>query len=114
MQMNMLEAKSQLSRLVQAALEGREVIIARNGEPVARITAYSAARPTRKPGAWKGKMNLADDWDSPQTNRLLQKLMEDGPLFPDEPPAPSVREPAATYARARRKPAATRRRKARR
>lgn len=114
MQLNMLEAKSQLSRLVQAALDGREVIIARNGEPVARITPYAPARPKRKPGAWKGKMWLAGDWDSPETNRMLQKLMEDAPVFPGEQPAPSVQEPAAPYGHARGKPAATRRKQARR
>ena len=48
MQVNMLEAKSQLSKLVQAARDGEDVIIAKNGQPVARILPYG------KPGGMKG------------------------------------------------------------
>lgn len=48
MQVNMLEAKSQLSKLVQAAQEGEDVIIAKNGHPVARIL------PFRQPGGLTG------------------------------------------------------------
>ena len=40
MQVNMLEAKNQLSKLVQAAQNGEDVIIARNGQPVARILPF--------------------------------------------------------------------------
>ncbi|MBS3935169.1 MAG: type II toxin-antitoxin system prevent-host-death family antitoxin [Sulfuritalea sp.] len=48
MQVNMLEAKNQLSKLVQAAAEGQDVIIARNGIPVARLL------PLGKPAGLKG------------------------------------------------------------
>jgi len=48
MQVNMLEAKSQLSKLVQAAQDGEDVVIAKNGVPVARLL------PFRKPGGLKG------------------------------------------------------------
>ncbi|MFN3884379.1 MAG: type II toxin-antitoxin system Phd/YefM family antitoxin, partial [Rhodocyclaceae bacterium] len=41
MQVNMLEAKNQLSRLVQAAEAGEEVVIARNGVPVARLLPFA-------------------------------------------------------------------------
>lgn len=40
MQVNMLEAKNQLSKLVQAALDGEDVVIAKNGQPVARILPF--------------------------------------------------------------------------
>ncbi len=47
MQVNVLEAKSQLSKLVKAALEGEEVIIARNGEPKVKLVPMS--KPYRVP-----------------------------------------------------------------
>jgi prevent-host-death family protein len=43
MQVNVLDAKSQLSKLVKAALEGEEVIIARNGEPMVKLVPMSIA-----------------------------------------------------------------------
>jgi prevent-host-death family protein len=59
----MHEAKSQLSKLVARAERGEEVLIARNGKPVARLVPYRAARAPRKPGALKGKLWVAPDFD---------------------------------------------------
>ncbi len=53
-QMNIAEAKAKLSSLVQKALDGEEVIIARDGKPVARIVAVEpSAKPRRRPGLLK-------------------------------------------------------------
>ena len=49
MQVNMLEAKNQLSKLVKAAAAGREVIIASNGKPMVKLVAIE---PARRLGAW--------------------------------------------------------------
>lgn len=55
MQVNMLEAKTQLSKLVEAALRGEEVVIANRGKPVVRLV--KAEPPTRRRwGAWEGLM----------------------------------------------------------
>lgn len=54
MQVNMLEAKNQLSRLVQAAEDGQDVVIARNGVPVARLL------PFHQPAGLKGWGSLKD------------------------------------------------------
>lgn len=54
MQVNMLEAKNQLSRLVKAAARGEEVVIASNGKPVARLVPVEARR---KLSGW-GKLKL--------------------------------------------------------
>lgn len=97
MQINMHEAKSQLSKLVQAALDGEEVIIARNGAPVVRITKFIPAKIKRKPGAWEGKLWLADDWDSPETNRMINEKLQNSALFPAEPETYSVNEPQRPY-----------------
>ena len=60
-QVNMHEAKSQLSRLGRLAWEGEDIVIARAGEPYLRVTPYR--QPERKPGIWKGRVWMATDFD---------------------------------------------------
>lgn len=60
---NMHEAKSRLSALVEAALAGEDVVIARAGKPVARLVAYRAQREAREPGLWRGPTRIAPDFD---------------------------------------------------
>lgn len=62
---NTHEAKSRLSELIREAEAGAEVIVARNGQPVARIVAWAPDSTTRKPGAWKGNVDYGDDLVSP-------------------------------------------------
>ncbi len=62
-QVNMHEAKSQLSALVEEVLDGGEVVIARAGKPVARLVPYETRKEPRRPGRWKGKLWVADDFD---------------------------------------------------
>jgi prevent-host-death family protein len=50
MQVNILEAKNQLSRLVKAAAAGREIVIASNGKPMAKLVAIA---PPRRLGGWR-------------------------------------------------------------
>lgn len=71
MQCNLLEAKNQLSKLVQAALAGEDVVIAKNGVPVVRLVKIGAADSARKPGAWSGLPKADADWDSPATNAAI-------------------------------------------
>jgi len=82
MQINMLEAKNQLSRLVKAALGGEEVIIANNGKPLVRLAPLEDRRFNRKAGLLKGKLVLPADWDSPAANREVQKGLTQGKLLP--------------------------------
>jgi prevent-host-death family protein len=68
MQVNMHDAKSNLSKLVEAALDGEDVVIARAGKPVARLVPYAPedARPVLHPfGLHAGQVWMADDWDAP-------------------------------------------------
>lgn len=58
---NTHEAKSRLSALIRAAEEGDEVILARNGRPVARLVPWTTSAPTRSPGAWSGRFEVPDD-----------------------------------------------------
>ncbi|MEO7152046.1 MAG: type II toxin-antitoxin system prevent-host-death family antitoxin [Burkholderiaceae bacterium] len=82
MQVNMLEAKNQLSKLVKAALAGEEVIIANHGTPVVRLVKLPDPPRTRGYGVWKGLVEMADDWDSPQTNAAIADAILNNPLFP--------------------------------
>ena len=58
---NTHEAKSRLSELIREAEAGREVIVARNGKPVAKIIPWPPAHAPRVPGAWKGSVSYAGD-----------------------------------------------------
>jgi prevent-host-death family protein len=80
MQCNMLEAKSQLSKLVQAALDGEDVVIANKGVPVVRLLKIGTQACARKPGAWAGLPKAAVDWDAPQTNAAIADELTGGEL----------------------------------
>jgi len=62
-QVNVYEAKTQLSKLLEEVEGGGEVVIARNGKPVARLVPLQRSRPDRVPGGWEGKVWIADDFD---------------------------------------------------
>jgi prevent-host-death family protein len=61
---NMHEAKSTLSQLVSDVEAGEEVILARDGKPVARLVPIHAGR-RRRLGRWKGKVRMSADFDAP-------------------------------------------------
>jgi prevent-host-death family protein len=61
---NIHEAKSQLSKLVELAMNGEEVIIARAGTPMVRLVPIQADATPRVGGQWKGRVRIADDFDS--------------------------------------------------
>lgn len=60
---NISEAKAQLSSLIEKVMAGEEVIIGKAGKPVARLIKYENNRKARRPGALKGKIKIADDFD---------------------------------------------------
>lgn len=65
-QVNVHEAKTQLSRLIEEALRGEEVIIARNNKPVVRLEALPGGKPKRRIGGAPGLLvRMADDFDPP-------------------------------------------------
>ena len=59
----MHEAKTNLSRLVERVEAGEEVVIGRAGKPVARLVRYQPEQRRRVPGALKGRIHIADDFD---------------------------------------------------
>jgi len=63
---NIHEAKTNLSRLLEAVENGEEVVIARAGKPVATLSAYKAPRKKiAPPGSMQGEIWMADDFDAP-------------------------------------------------
>jgi len=75
MQVNILEAKTQLSRLVKAARAGEEVIIARDGVPAVRLVPVDAVPAARQPGAWSGLPPADPDWDSAIFDRQIAESL---------------------------------------
>ncbi len=59
------QAKTQLSRLIAAALEGQEVVIARGSQPVVKLTPLAAAPRKRAFGAFRGEFELTDAFFEP-------------------------------------------------
>jgi prevent-host-death family protein len=70
MKVNMHDAKTQLSRLVDRVAEGEEIVIARNGEPVALLSPLKPAH--RRPGRLKGRIKMAADFDAPLPTSILR------------------------------------------
>ena len=68
---NMHQAKSSLSRLVERALAGEEILIARNGEPVVKLMPLTKERKPRVPGRYKGKIWIAPDCFEPMSEEEL-------------------------------------------
>jgi prevent-host-death family protein len=60
---NISEAKAQLSALIEKVLAGEEIIIGKAGKPVAKLVRYERELEERRPGALKGKIKIAKDFD---------------------------------------------------
>jgi prevent-host-death family protein len=64
-QVNMHEAKTRLSQLVALVERGERVVIARDGIPVVELVPLAPAQNRRPGGQWKGKAQIASDFDAP-------------------------------------------------
>jgi prevent-host-death family protein len=83
-QVNIHEAKTHLSRLVERAAAGEEIVIAKAGKPRAKLVPVEEAPPKRELGFWKGKIWLADDWDSDEVNEEIARDFYESEIFPSE------------------------------
>jgi prevent-host-death family protein len=61
---NVHEAKTQLSRLLERVAAGEEVIIGKAGRPVARLVPYVQSAERRAPGRWRNRIRIAEDFDA--------------------------------------------------
>jgi prevent-host-death family protein len=75
MEVNIHEAKTHLSRLLQRVAEGEEVVIARAGEPIARLVRIQPERTTRPLGMDKGSVVVPDDFNDPLPPELLAQCL---------------------------------------
>lgn len=87
--LNVYEAKTRFSELIDRAAAGEEIVIAKAGTPVARIVPLPPPPAHRRPGPGqsKGKIWIADDFDDPLPPEI-QKYFDDPVIFPpddDEP-----------------------------
>jgi prevent-host-death family protein len=69
---NIHEAKTQLSKLIEAVETGEEIIIARAGKPVAKLVPFVPVKVLRKPGLMKGKFEIPDSFFDPLPNDILE------------------------------------------
>ena len=71
-QVNIYNAKTNLSRLINMAIEGDEVIIARAGKPVAKLTPIHNKKSKRKAGLFKKSLKYSDDIDKPLPDKIIK------------------------------------------
>jgi prevent-host-death family protein len=77
---NIQEAKTHLSRLLEEAVAGQDIVIAKAGRPYVKLTPCLPEQMPRALGGWKGRVEIADDFDeaSPDLLRLFEGDADDG------------------------------------
>lgn len=65
------DAKENLLQLVEAAANGEETLIAKDGKPLARLVPITESKPQRRFGLLKGQVQIADDFDAPLPDDVL-------------------------------------------
>ena len=74
---NIYDAKTHLSELVDRAAAGEEIVIAKAGVPTARLVPLRAVHEARMPGRWAGVVRIAPDFDAPLSGELLSSFEGD-------------------------------------
>ncbi len=69
---NIHEAKTHLSRLLERVGEGEEIVIARAGRPVARLVPAGERPERREPGSASGRVVVGEDFDEPLPEEVLE------------------------------------------
>lgn len=71
MAVSVYAAKTQLSKLLDRAEQGEEIVITRSGRPVAKLVPYRRAKTPRKLGGLRGKIRVSKDFDSPLPEEII-------------------------------------------
>jgi prevent-host-death family protein len=71
---NIFEAKTQLSKLIELAEKGQDVVIARAGKPVVRLTKLEPVKRPIRYGVLKGQIWISDDFDAPLPDEVLKNF----------------------------------------
>lgn len=69
---NIHQAKTHLSRLIERVLRGEEITIAKAGRPVARLVPFAVRPAYRSPGSARGQVTVAADFDAPLPEEVLK------------------------------------------
>ncbi len=83
---NIHDAKTNLSKLIERALAGEEVIIAKAGKPLVRLQPVQAAKPEGRRGilgAMRGQFQLQPGWDDPALDKEIEDLFYNSEIFPE-------------------------------
>lgn len=62
---NLYKAKASLSRLVDRAASGEEIILSKAGKPLAKLVPFHRPAAPRQPGGWEGQVQISEDFDAP-------------------------------------------------
>ncbi len=73
--LNLYEAKTQLSRLVDEAANGEEIVIAKAGVPRARLVGLRRPARRRRPGGAKGRIRISADFDAPLPREIIEAFL---------------------------------------
>lgn len=68
---NIHEAKTHLSRILDRVAAGEEIVIAKAGKPIARLVPFEVERKNRTPGTYQGRIRIGDDFDAPLPDDVL-------------------------------------------
>lgn len=79
---NIHQAKTNLSALIQKVLNGEKIIIARNNLPVAELVPLVTEKKKRKPGTLRGKISPIDAWS--EMDKEIEEMFYNSSIFPDE------------------------------
>ena len=86
------QARAELSRLIERALAGEEIVITRRGKPTVRLLPVEPAQPARKPGALKGLFEVTDAFFEPLPDDVLEAFYNSS-IEPEDEDVPKP-EPA--------------------
>jgi len=73
-QVNIHQAKTHLSKLVEKVLDGQEIIISKAGKPVAKLVPFNQRASSRKLGLMKGKIRMSADFDAPLPESIIEEF----------------------------------------
>ncbi|SRR6266516_1535325 len=82
---NMHEAKTHLSKLVERVEGGEEIVISRAGKPAAKLVPVPQSKPgKRKLGGWEGRLQMPSDEEWKKLDEEIERMFEESEIFPGE------------------------------
>jgi prevent-host-death family protein len=104
MEVNVHEAKTNFSKLLQRVALGEEITIAKAGIPVAKLVPVQVEKPKRTLGLYKGQIWMADDFDAPLPDDILSGFLGEEPQEQGKKPALSEAKKLSARKQRRKQP----------